>query len=118
MHDLHIAPILDAHLSRSHFPSDEERSAIADLNDIRKMRQMVTLTKIAVDRICKIVFHASHKQPKDHIVDEVTAENGGPDRDSALALTTEMAWVAYQLGLSSSQRRALMAGLAGRFSKI
>lgn len=94
MHDFRIAPDLAARVSRLNFPSDEERSTIEHLNDIQKMTQIVTLTKIAVDRICEIVFPANPEQRKDSVVGEIAAENGGPDRDSALALTTKMLWVA------------------------
>lgn len=64
MHELRIALDLDAHVSRSHFPSDEERWKIENLNDIDKLRQMLTLTKVALDRICEIEFPAILKQPK------------------------------------------------------
>ena len=117
-HDLRIALSLDGHVSRSHFPSQEERSNVHDLNEIEKKKQMVTLVKLAVNRVCEIVFPANPQQLKECAIDEMIAESDNADRESALDVSTEIARVAVALDRTSLQRRSLVAGLTSGFSNV
>lgn len=61
------------------------------------MLQMLTLTRVGLDDICKIVFPASPKQLKNRVVDAIMAEKGNADHESALALTKTMVRAASTL---------------------
>lgn len=97
MYELRIAIDLDAHVSRSHFPLNEKRSKIENLNEIEKIQQTLTLTNVALEHICIIVVPENPKQVQNCVIAEITAETGNADRKSALALTKAIAGAASTL---------------------